>query len=152
MNTFKIALFGHRDLSLHKTVEKGLATIFSEIMRTQDIVEVYIGRNGEFDIFAASVIKRIMKNLGTRNVTMTLVLPYKNKNIEYYENYYDDIIIPESVEKVYYKKAITERNKWMVENCDQIIFCIERESGGAYNAFKYAEKLGKSIINLAKKN
>ena len=79
---------------------------------------------------------------------ITLVLPYVLKDIEYYEKYYDEIIIPPSLQKSHPKSAITKRNKWMIENSDLILFFVEREKGGAYEALKYAKKLGKEIVDL----
>ena len=39
----------------------------------------------------------------------------------------------------------------MVEQADLVICHVEREEGGAYAALKYAKKLKKPLINLAKK-
>ena len=47
--------------------------------------------------------------------------------------------------------ASTERNRWMVEQADLVIVFVEKDSGGAYTAMKYAKQLGKTIINLAEK-
>jgi len=41
------------------------------------------------------------------------------------------------------------RNREMVERADLIICYIEHNRGGAYQAIQYAEKRGKTIINLA---
>ena len=37
----------------------------------------------------------------------------------------------------------------MVDRSDFVVFFVERNSGGAYQTMKYAEKQGKEIINLA---
>ena len=67
---------------------------------------------------------------------------YIKKNINYYLDYYDNVIIPDCLAKTHPKGAITKRNKWMVEQSSLLICYIEKESGGAYTAFKYAKKLG----------
>ena len=148
MNIYKVALFGHRDFYPTKETEDKLYLILLNLIQTKSYLEIYIGRNGEFDVFAAAVVKRIKKELECSSCTMTLVLPYKVKDIEYFEKYYDDIIICESQEKTHYKNAITKRNKWMVENCDLLICFVERDSGGAYKAMQHASKLGIKILNL----
>ena len=148
MQTYKVALFGHRDLCAHLKVEEGLRAIFEEMLSLKPYIEVYVGRNGELDVFASSVIKGMITK-GRDDITLTLVLPYKSKDIEYYEKYYNDIIIPECAEKAYPKIAITLKNRWMVENSDLVICYVERENGGAYEALKYAKRLGKTVINLA---
>ena len=66
-----------------------------------------------------------------------------------YENYYDEITIPDVCHGKHFKVAITERNRWMVEHADLVIVFVEKDSGGAYTALKYAKKLEKEVINLA---
>ena len=107
-----------------------------------------IGRSGEFDECAASVIKRVQKACGNENSDMTSVLPYTVADLEYYEKYYDSVIIPECLCGVHPKSAITLRNRWMIEHSDLVIFFVERNKGGAYGALKYAEKRNKQTINL----
>ena len=80
------------------------------------------------------------------------MLPYRVSNIEYYEKYYDSIIIPESMHGVHPKAAITLKNRWAVEQSDLVIVYVERSNGGACAAMKYAKKLNKRIINLYMQN
>ena len=37
----------------------------------------------------------------------------------------------------------------MAEQADLVIVFVEKDSGGAYTAMKYAKKLEKEVINLA---
>ena len=37
----------------------------------------------------------------------------------------------------------------MVDRSDLVICCVERKEGGAYSTIRYAERSGKSILNLA---
>ena len=148
MNDFVVSLFGHREIDDLFRLEKLLLPVIKELIRTKPYVSFLIGRNGEFDEYAASVIKRLQKAKGKENNDMTLVLPYSVANIEYYGSYYDDIIIPEGLCGVHSKAAITQRNRWMVERCDLVILYVDRKRGGAYSAMKYAKRLKKKIINL----
>ena len=149
MNIYKVALFGHRDFDAHEKLEKELFPILNQLIQGKDCVEFYIGRDGEFDVFAASLIKKFQKNTENTNTELILVLPYLKKDIEQYEKYYNAIVLPEGIEKVHPKKAITRRNEWMIENCDMLICYAKHKNGGAYTVWKYAEKLRKRIINLA---
>ena len=151
MEPFIIALFGHRDLYAHRKVEERLTDILRDLIRKKEYIEIYIGRNGEFDVFAASVVKRVIKEYSYGNVGMTLVLPYPAKDMEYYDDYYDSVMIPVCIGRTHPKGAITKRNRWMVEQADLFVCFVEREEGGAYAAMKYAKKLEKQIINLAEK-
>ena len=148
MNIYKVALFGHRDFCPTKEIEEKLYSLLQNLTQAKSYLEIYVGRNGEFDVFAASAIKRIKKELENSNCSIVLVLPYSVKDIEYYEKYYDDIIIPESLRGSHPKTAITKRNEWMIDECDLVICCIQRNIGGAYKAMKYAEKIGVEIINI----
>ena len=148
MDIYKIALFGHRDFCPTKEIEEKLYSLLNNLIRSKEYLEIYIGRNGEFDVFAASVVKRFQKEVGAERNCLTLILPYTVKDIDYYEKYYDDIIIPDRVTNAYPKFAITKRNRWMVENCDLLVCFVKHNNGGAYKAMKYAEKLERKIINL----
>lgn len=122
--------------------------LFRELLRTKEYVEFYLGRNGDFDILAASVIKRLHKNYRDDNSAMILVLPYPVKDYEYYEEYYNEIIIPDELHGVHPKAAITERNRWMVTNTDVLIAYIRNESGGTAACVHMAEQLGRRIIKI----
>ena len=148
MDIFTVSLFGHREIEDLRGLEYKLAPIIKALIQTKAYVSFLIGRNGEFDEYAASIIKRAQRENGKENNEITLVLPYTVANIEYYEKYYDNIIIPENVNGAYPKASIRLKNRWMVEQSNLVIAFVEREKGGAYEAVKYAKKLKKSIINI----
>ena len=151
-NTYRVVLFGHSDFDGHKILDKRLYPLLKELILSKSFVEIYIGRNGEFDIYAASVVKRIQNLMGKENNELICVLPYTEKNIEHYQKYYDSVVIPECVGRTHPKGAIKKRNEWMVEQADLCIFYVAREYGGAHTALKYANKLEKQIINFAKRD
>lgn len=145
-DVYRVALFGHRDFCAQGRLDDTLTPLLEELLRTKPFVEIYVGRDGEFDTYAASVVKRVQGAMGKENSELNLVLPYMKKDIEDFEKYYDRVIIPISAHP---KLAITKRNEWMVENADLVLCYIERKSGGAYTAIRYAEQLNKKIINFA---
>ena len=148
MDIFTVSLFGHRRIDNLQQLNNTLVPIIKKLIQTKSYVSFLIGRNGEFDEYAASIIKQVQKEKGKENNDMTLVLPYTVANLEYYEKYYDYIIIPETVYGAHPKMAITLKNRWMVERSDFVIAYVEREKGGAYAALKYAQKMNKDIVNL----
>lgn len=147
-NTYRVVLFGHRYFDGHRVLDDKLYELLKDLIRTKPFVEIYMGRKGEFDLYAATVVKRVQNEMGKDNNDFICVLPYPEKDIEYYEEYYDSVVIPECIGKTHPKGAITKCNRWMVEQCDLFIGYIEREEGGAYTAMKYAKKLEKKIVNL----
>ncbi len=150
MNIYRVSFIGHRDIDDYREVENRLNEIIPDVLKNKDFVEFMIGRNGEFDIFAASYIKRLVKSLGygREKCVLILVLPYLVANIPYYEKYYDDVIIPEKIAKVHYKAAITGRNKWLVDNSDMLIAYVKRDEGGAAECLRYATKKQKRIKRI----
>ena len=112
---YRVSMIGHRIVE-DFDIEEKLYDLFCDMLRTKEYVEFYLGRNGDFDIMAASVIKRLKKNFRDDNSVMILVLPYPVKDYEDYEKYYDEIVIPKELYGVHPKAAITERNRWMVTN------------------------------------
>ena len=148
MDDLKVALFGHREIDDLLKLDLRLVSEVEKMVLNKSYVNFLIGRNGEFDEYAASVIKRVQKRRGKHNNEITLVLPYVVKDVEYYEKYYDNVFIPESVQGAHPKSAIKRRNRWMVDYADVVIVYVERDHGGAYDAMKYAKKTGKTVINL----
>ena len=147
-DVYRVALFGHRTFDRYDLLATYLMKLVEKLIKEKKYIEIYIGRNGEFDIYAAAIVKKAQRLYGGENNELILVLPYDNKNIEYYEQYYDDVRIFE-MPNLHPKVAITKRNRSMVEICDLIICYVERKEGGAYQAVRYAKKLDKDIINLA---
>jgi len=147
MKPYNVSLFGHRDFYGHRRLEERLIPILRDLIRRHEFIEIYIGRDGEFDTYAASVVKRVQRDYDDYHaIEFNLVLPYPKKDMDAFEKYYDRVDIPISEHP---KLAITKRNEWMTERSDLILCYIERENGGAYKAVQYAKKLGKEVINLA---
>lgn len=147
MNIFTVSLFGHRDIDDFKELKYTLVPIIKDLIESRPYINFLIGRNGEFDEYVVSVIKRMQEDRKENN-DINLVLPYKVANLEYYEKYYDGIILPEKVNKAHPKNAITLRNRWMIEQSDLVIVYVKQKTGGAYAATKYAKELNKKVINL----
>lgn len=150
LNTFSCAFFGHRDFCMNNKYEQRMEYILRGLLNNNEYVEFLVGRNGEFDRFAASCVRRAKKNFRDDNSALVLVLPYEtaefSKNEEYFEKYYDEI---EIFNASHYKSAMYERNCSMVDRADLVICFVKNGSGGAYKAMCYAEKAGKKIINIA---
>lgn len=89
------------------------------------------------------------------NIRLNLVLPYMtnqiNRDKEYLESRFDDIIIPMDLMGVHYKAAIKKRNRWMVDQADKILAYVYRDFGGAFDTIKYALRTGKPVLNLAER-
>lgn len=153
MNIFTVSFFGHREIENVLEVERKLEVKILELIKTKQYVEFLVGREGEFDILAASVVKKVKKQMDYGNCSLIWVLPYMKSefrdNEKEYLDYYDDVEVCERSSKAHYKSAIQIRNKEMVDRSDLVICCIQRKSGGAYKTVQYAEKQGQTVIDIA---
>lgn len=148
-----VSFFGHRFIDDSQTVEQKLYELLRIIISRGDReVEFLVGRNGDFDLVAASVVRRLKKELNVENVFLTLVLPYETaelrNNAEAFENYYDSIEISEASADKNFKYAITARNRDMIDRSGTVVVYVKNQSGGAYQSLRYAEKNEKKIVNL----
>lgn len=152
MHIFTVSLFGHRILRNPFAVESALEEIIRSLLREHEYVEFLLGRNGDFDLLAASIIRRCRSAVGSENSAMILVLPYETAE---YKNdlpalldYYGEVQICEKAALMHFRAAMTVRNRVMIDRSDAVICCVERESGGAYRAMAYAAAQGIPCMNL----
>ncbi len=149
MDIYRIAFIGHRYIEGHYDLEERLENIIREKLHSKEYVELYVGRNGDFDISVASATKRAQEALGHHNSSLVLLQPYPMKDDPYFEKFYDEIWYPVD-EKTHPKAAITKRNQWMIDNTDLLVAYVEPDrKGGAMTTLKYAKKQGVEVINLA---
>lgn len=153
MDIYTVSFFGHREIERASEIECNLDYLLHDLIAKKEYVEFLIGRDGEFDLLASSVIKRAIRNYGYGNTYFTLVLPYiraeYRDNEKSYLDYYDEVEICAESANAHYKSAIQIRNKCMVDRSDMVVCCIQHNSGGAYITMQYALKQGKRIVNLA---
>ena len=152
MDIFTVSFFGHRIVEEPLRVEKDLETLISRLLREQEYVEFLVGRDGEFDQLVSSVIRRCKRTVRNDNSAHIWVLPYPTaefRNDEAaFREYYDEIEICETAADGHFKKAFQTRNREMVDRSRLVVFCVQRESGGAWQTMKYAQKLGIPLINI----
>lgn len=147
MEILRICAFGHRYFIVTRKIEAVMTKLIRELLHDNEIVELFIGRNGDFDIDFTRYFKIVRQEGDYRSAYLNLVLPYHVKDEDLFDQYYDSIVMPISP-KTHYKAAIRERNRWMVDNSDLVICYLTESSGGTYDAIAYAKRCGKRIINI----
>ena len=152
MDIYTVSFFGHREIKNALEVERKLEAKITELIQTKQYIEFLVGREGEFDILAASVVKRVKKQMDYGNCSLIWVLPYIKAefrdNEKNFLEYYDDVEVCEQSSKAHFKSAMQIRNKAMVDRSDLVICCIQHQNGGAYKTICYAQKANKQIINV----
>ena len=162
--------FGHRILLMD--IEKPLREVLERLVTERGVTVFYTGGMGEFDeLFARTV--RSMKRTDPR-LRLVLVMPYLTRRLAigsaldgardggqiaratqdrmgktWYEEHYDEILIPAELDGVHPKAAIGLRNRWMVDRSDFVIAALHRDFGGAAEAVRYAERIGKEVVRVA---
>ena len=153
LNIYTVSFFGHRSIERASEVENRFDKLLHELIAQKEYVEFLIGRDGEFDLLTSAAIKRAVREYGYGNTHFTLVLPYMKAeyrdNEKEYLDYYDEVEVCAESADAHPKAAIQIRNRKMVDRSDLVVCCIQHKSGGAYKTMQYAEKQGKSIVNLA---
>ena len=152
LNTFTVSFFGHRMIVNALEIENRLDQLIRTLVREHEYVEFLVGRDGEFDQLVSSAIRRCKREYRSDNSAHIWVLPYLTAeyrdNEESFRDYYDEIEVCEAAAGSHYKNAHQTRNRAMVDRSDLVVFCIQRERGGAWQTMKYAKKRGVPCINL----
>lgn len=147
LNVKTVAFFGHS--KIYRDIDEELDQLLRELISKNEYVEFLVGRNGDFDRFVSSAIRRLKKEGRDENFSHILVLQYMTAEFrdskETFYQYYDEIEVNDSVHP---KRAILDRNKKMIDRADFVVFYIEHFHGGAYQSIRYAQKSEKEIINL----
>ncbi len=106
----------------------------------------YVGNQGQFDAYVRAILRELVQKYPQTHYAV--VLAYMPSARNEYEDF-SDTMLPEGIESVHPRFAISWRNDWLLRQTDFVVTYITHAWGGAY---KYAEKAkmqGKTVINLA---
>lgn len=149
MEVYTVSFFGHRRLYDATRVEERLEKLVRGLLLTKQYVEFLVGKDGDFDILVASVIRRCKRECRSDNSSLVWVLPYMTAdyrdNEESYQEYYDEI---EVFSGTHYKAAFQQRNRALIDRSDLAVFAVNKTEGGAHSTMKYAAAQGIATINL----
>ena len=152
LNTYTVSFFGHRIIKDPLLMEQRLESLICKLLKEKEYVEFLVGRDGEFDQTASSVIRRCKRIVQDNNSAHVWVLPYPTAefrdNEESFREYYDEIEVCGTSADGHFKGAHQARNRAMVDRSHLVVFCIQHNSGGAWQTMKYAKKQGKPYINI----
>ncbi len=136
-------LFGHRTAS--ERIRGRVEAMVIELIEKHGVTFFYIGNHGGFDALALKVLRDCVKRYP--QVDYCVVLAYFPRN----ETDAGDMmktLYPTGLETVPRRFAITYRNRWMIDASDCVAVYLVRHSGGAYDAMRYAERRGKTVLKL----
>lgn len=135
---------GHRDCP--KTIKP---TLKAEIERLIEngVDSFLVGNNGYFDLYVQQVLQEIEEK--NPKIKYSIVLAYMPNNRTRFVVDSKKTLVPDGIEGIIPKYAISYRNKWLIEKSDYVITYIKHTFGGAYQFASLAKKQGKACINIA---
>ncbi len=140
-----ITFCGHSDFRPNEEYERQILALLEDFAGDTP-TECFLGEYGSFDRFAYSCCKKYQAT--HPKLRLILVTPYQNESVlSRQRQWYDEIVYPD-IENRPPRVAILYRNRYMVDRADLVIAYVERQFGGAYKTYRYAEKRKKPIRNL----
>ena len=137
-----VTFFGHKDTP--KEIEPTLRTTLVDLIENHGAIKFYVGNNGNFD----TMVRRQLENLSqTYPITYSVVLAYLPTKKSEYDSF-TNTLLPEGIESVPKRFAISWRNKWMIQQSDVVVTYVTHSFGGAAQFKEMAEKQGKTLIEL----
>ena len=119
-----------------------------DLIENHTVDMFYVGQQGAFDSMVRSVLKELVSLYPHINYAVVLErLPPKRDEFDTRD--YSDTMLPEGIEAVHPRFAISWRNKWMIKQSDYVVTYITHSWGGAAQFAELAEKQKKTVINLA---
>lgn len=138
--------FGHKDTpsSVYEKLEEAVEKIIVE----DEVSSFLVGNQGQFDSMALSALRKL--KLKYPHINYNVVLAYMPAEKEMWNPYeYGETMLPEGIESIHPRYAISWRNKWLVNESDVVICYITHGWGGAARYVELASKKKKRTINLA---
>ena len=132
--------FGHRECCNLDSVR--LCQTIDELIAC-GVDTFYVGSQGQFDSTVYSHLKQLRKK--HPHIRVCVVLAYLPSE-KHPPSDTEDTMYPEI--EGHPKFAIERRNRWMIEQSEYCVCCINHSWGGAYKFARTALRHGKKIINL----
>ena len=136
---------GHRDCLL---LDEAVLKCEIEKLIKLGYIDFLCGGMGGFDKLCARCVWSLKGKYP--HVKSYLIIPYLTFR-DYEAAYYDDILYPEGFEKYYFKRAIKERNRFLVDHASAAVCYITHMHGGAAETYRMADRKGLLLINLGNK-
>lgn len=135
--------FGHRDCP--ETIKPKLKETLIDLITNRGIDTFYVGNHGHFDAYVRSTLKELKQEYP--HIRYAVVLAYlPGKKAEYED--LSDTILPEGIESVPPRFAVSWRNNWMLKQSDYVVTYITHSQGGAAQFVEKAQRQKKEIIRL----
>ena len=136
------SFFGHRDCP--GDLKPLLKYVILDLIATHGVDIFYVGHQGGFDSLVRGVLRELEQEYS--EVRYAVVLAYTPSGAPVADT--TDTMLPEGIELVHPRYAISWRNNWMLQQSDFVIAYVAHSWGGAAQDVKMAIRSGKIVINL----
>ena len=136
--------FGHRDCP--SGIRNSPKETLIDLIEYHGVDFFYIGSHGSFDAMARNLLREL-KTVYPK-IEYNVVLAYMPQGTNEYIDF-ADTMLPERIEHVPKRFAISWRNNWMLDHADYVVTYITHSWGGAAQFAQKAEKQGKVVYNLS---
>ena len=115
--------FGHREVM--RNIRAKLTAIIEKLITEDGVTEYYVGHQGQYDSMVYSVLKELKAKY--TQIRYTVVLAYMpDEHIK--EVYGENTLLPDGMESVPKKFAISKRNDWIIRSVAHAVCNSERQS------------------------
>ena len=135
--------FGHGDCS--DDLRPLLKNVILDLIATHGVDMFYVGHQGGFDGLVRGVLRELEQEYS--EVRYAVVLAYMPSEHPVLGDT-SDTMLPEGIELVHPRYAISWRNNWMLQQSDFVIAYVAHSWGGAAQYVQKAIRSGKTVINL----
>ncbi|MBQ2817687.1 MAG: hypothetical protein IJF16_07140 [Clostridia bacterium] len=133
--------FGHRDSPIE--LRPKLIQAISTLIEKHAVDTFLVGNSGRFDSMVLSVLKEL--SIAYPHIRFSVILSYMPTSSTSDLSY---TLLPEGIETVPKKFAITWRNNWMIDHSDYVISYVTHSFGGAAKFTEAAKRKNKTVIEL----
>ncbi len=136
--------FGYRDCP--DAVEPKLREVLIDLIIYHGVDMFYVGNQGRFDAIVRRVLRKLKQEYPA--IDYAVVLAYMpGKQTEYDD--YSDTMLPEGIEAVHPRYAISWRNNWMLKQSDFVVTYITHSHGGTAQYARKAMQARKTLLSLS---
>ena len=135
--------FGHRDCP--SSVKPQLRDAIVDLIEKQRVDTFYVGDSGAYDRMVRAILRELVPVYPQIRYQVVLAyMPGKKDGSDH-----SDTLLPEGIETVPRRFAISYRNQWMLRQADYVVTYVTHSWGGAAQFAELAERQAKTVINLA---
>lgn len=134
--------FGHRDCP--SEIKEKLRDVLIDLTENQAVDMFYVGNNGAFDRLVRAVLRDLAQEYPQIQYAVVLErMPTEQGGTA------QDTMLPEGIEEVPPRFAISWRNNWMLQKSNFVVCYVTRSWGGAAKFAETAKRRKKTVINIA---